>query len=398
MHDYYAINFLACRYQKYLYPYECETVKLSDPQELQMAIDSNKRDRRHSDTIPLGLGDAPNSVITTQAIKMIPSPTVPHAVSGSPYSGGYIVTPGGIMATGQIVQLPQVPGVPIVMSSQHHHVRSESSRTVSEDGDDETKSPMELPQKKMAMEVSQAVKVALSSDSTGRLPYVHTTAAGNLIMAGPGGTPIVAHPSMGPTPQFIHMAAAAAGHHPASHIPIVLPTQTVVSSPTPTPLESTNTAAVRSIRVGGPHSSGEINDTANSRTATTTPLQEVVAAQRRTISMSVPVPVATIPPQTTTAATTSAQSPHQHGGGVLAFPPGSTHHLPAGLVSAMMAPAAPMPASPGKRKRLETPPPVEAGSGKKMALSTDSPSTPGPAATTSIRMPFTNISIQPSKY
>ena len=341
-----------------------------------MAIDSNKRDRRHSDTIPLGLGDASNSVITTQAIKMIPSPTVPHAVSGSPYSGGYIVTPGGIMATGQIVQLPQVPGVPIVMSSHPHHQRSESSKTVSEDGDDETKSPMEPPLKKMAMEANQ-VKVALSSDS--RLPYVHTS-AGNLIMT-PGGTPIVAHPSMGPTPQFIHMAAA--GHHPASHIPIVLPTQTVVSSPTPTPLETNAGASARSVRVG-PHSGGEIDT--NSRT--TTILQE--AAQRRTISMPVPVPIAAIPPQTTTAATTqSALSPQQHGG-VLTMPPGSTHHLPAGLVP-MMA-SAPTPVSPGKRKRAETPP-VEAGNGKKTAPS-DSPA----PATTSIRMPFTNISIQPSKY
>ncbi len=38
-----------CRYVKYPYPYEC--VKLSDPQELQMAIDSNKRDRRHSENM-----------------------------------------------------------------------------------------------------------------------------------------------------------------------------------------------------------------------------------------------------------------------------------------------------------------------------------------------------------
>lgn len=373
---------MPCRYQKYLYPYECETVKLSDPQELQMAIDSNKRDRRHSDTIPLGLGDVSNSVITTQAIKMIPSPTVPHAVSGAPYSGGYIVTPGGIMATGQIVQLPQVPGVPIVMSSHPHHPRSESSRTVSEDGDDETRSPMEPPLKKMAVEANQ-VKVALSSDSN-RLPYIHTTAAGNLIMAGPGGTPLVAHPSMGPgTPQFIQMAAAAA-HHPGSHIPIVLPTQTVVSSPTPTPLETNSGAAARSIRIG--HHNGGEADVASSRTATL--LQE--AAQRRTISMPVPVPITAIPPaQTTTAATTRALSPQQHGR-VLTMPPGSTHHIPAGLVP-VMAPA-PTPASPGKRKREETPP-NEAGSGKK-AAPTDSPTS---AATTSMRIPFTNISIQPGK-
>lgn len=364
-----------------------------------MAIDSNKRDRRHSDTIPLGLGDASNSVITTQAIKMIPSPTVPHAVSGSPYSGGYIVTPGGIMATGQIVQLPQVPGVPIVMSSHpsHHAARSESSRTVSEDGEDETRSPMEPPLKKLAIDANQ-VKVALSSDS-GRLPqYVHTTAAGNLIMTGPGGTPIVAHPSMGPGgPQFIQMAAAAA-HHPASHIPIVLPTQTAVSSPMPTPLETNvngGTAAARSIRVAPHNGSGEM-DANNIRM--TTALQEA-AAQRRTISMPVPVPIAAIPPQTTMAATTgSTLSPQQHSSGVLTMPPGSTHHIPAGLVPVMAAassaPPSATPASPGKRKRAESPP-VDAGNSGKKTVPTDSPT---PANSTSMRMPFTNISIQPSKY
>lgn len=283
------------------------------------------------------------------------------------------------MATGQIVQLPQVPGVPIVMSSHPHHQRSDSSRTVSDDGEEDTKSPMEPPLKKMAMESNQ-VKVALSSDS--RLPYVHTT-AGNLIMT-PGGTPIVAHPSMGPTPQFIHMAAT--GHHPASHIPIVLPTQTVVSSSTPSPLETSATAATRSVRVA-PHNGGEID---NISSRMTTALQE--AAQRRTISMPVPVPIATIPPQTTTAAaTTSALSPQQHGG-ILTMPHGSTHHLPASLVPAVMASA---PVSPGKRKRAETPP-VEVANGKKTAAPSDSP-TP---TTTSIKnlMPFTNISIQPGKY
>ncbi len=341
-----------------------------------MAIDSNKRDRRHSDTIPLGLGDASSGVITTQAMKIIGSPTVPHATSGSPYSGGYIVTPGGIMATGQIVQLPQVPGVPIVMSTHPHHQRSDSSRTVSEDGEEDTKSPMEPPLKKMAMEPNQ-LKVALSSDS--RLPYMHTT-AGNLIMT-PGGTPIVAHPSMGPTPQFIHMAAA--GHHPASHIPIVLPTQTVVSSSTPSPLETSATAAARSVRVAN----GMEIDNINSRT--TTALQE--AAQRRTISMPMPVPIAAIPPQTTTAATTNALSP-QHGG-LLTMPHGSAPHLPAGLVPVM----APAPVSPGKRKRAETSPvQCEVGNVKKTAAPSDSP-TP---ATSSIKnlMPFTNISIQPGKY
>jgi len=43
--------FLLCglhRYMKYLYPYECEKLHLSTPQELQAAIDGNRREGRRS--------------------------------------------------------------------------------------------------------------------------------------------------------------------------------------------------------------------------------------------------------------------------------------------------------------------------------------------------------------
>jgi hypothetical protein len=36
------------RYMKYLYPYECEKEKLSSPDELQSAIDGNRREGRRS--------------------------------------------------------------------------------------------------------------------------------------------------------------------------------------------------------------------------------------------------------------------------------------------------------------------------------------------------------------
>lgn len=39
---------LFSRYMKYLYPYECEKLKLSTPQELQAAIDGNRREGRRS--------------------------------------------------------------------------------------------------------------------------------------------------------------------------------------------------------------------------------------------------------------------------------------------------------------------------------------------------------------
>jgi len=39
---------LRTQYMKYLYPYECEKEKLSSPDELQMAIDGNRREGRRS--------------------------------------------------------------------------------------------------------------------------------------------------------------------------------------------------------------------------------------------------------------------------------------------------------------------------------------------------------------
>ena len=94
---------------KYLYPYECEVAKLSSPQELQLAIESNKRDRRHSDTVDflnpqLSRGDLEQAISpaprptpgNAQGLQLITSPTVaiPHGAL-PPYSGGFIVTGSG---------------------------------------------------------------------------------------------------------------------------------------------------------------------------------------------------------------------------------------------------------------------------------------------------------------
>ena len=266
------------------------------------------------------------------------------------HGGGIVATP-----TGQLVQLPQVPGVPIMMSS-HHHPRSDSSRTVSEDGEDDNSSPREPPAKKMALEANQ-VKVALSSNS--RLPYVQTT-AGNFIMT-PGGTPIVAHPSMGPPPQFIQMTS-----HPG-HIPIVIPTPTASSS-TPSPLE-TSASVARSFR--SLHGEGEVIMSSAAH-----------ELHRRTIPVvNGPVPIAAIPPQTSTAATSTTLSPHQQG---LLTMPGSTH-IP-GLIMTSARPVSPE----KKRTETELPTPVESVKKATAAVSESSPST----VATSLKMPFANISIQ----
>ena len=345
---------------KYLYPYECETVKLSDPQELQMAIDSNKRDRRHSDTIPLLSGDNP-AVMTTQAMQLINSPTVQHATSGSPYPGGFLVaTP-----TGQLVQLPQVPGVPIVMPHGHGHPRSDSSRTVSEDGEDENSSPREPPTKRMAMEANQ-VKVAYSADN--RLPYVHTT-AGNFIMTH-GGTPIVAHPSIGAPHHIIQMAA----HH-GGHIPIVIPTPTVASS-TPSPLETTAAAVTRAVRCS--LHGGDV-ETVTSRATMAAALHE---HQRRTISVvNGPVPVAAIQPQATTASATGGALSPQQQQGLLTMPGQAIHSL-------IMAPSSP---ATGTKRKLEPEHQVES---VKKPLSGETSPVPTSA---SLKMPIANISIQSGK-
>lgn len=226
---------------------------------------------------------------------------------------------------------------------------SDSSRTVSEDGEDDNSSPREPPTKKMALDANQ-VKVAFSSDN--RLPYVHTT-GGNSIMT-PGGTPIVAHPSMAAAPpQIIHMAP----HHPG-HIPIVIPTPTASSS-APSPLE-TNVSASRSIRGG----------------ETEAIVSRAVAheLQRSTISVvNTPVPVAAIPPQTSTAGITSTLSPQHHG---LLTMPGPAH---------LMIPA---PASPEKKKVENE---VLVSEGNKKAATTNDP----PIST--LKMIFAKISIQSGK-
>ncbi len=86
--------------------------KLSSPHELQLAIESNKRDRRHSDTVDFlspqmtrsDLEQAISPVTPRQSggssnpqgLQLITSPTVaiPHGAM-PPYSGGFIVAGNG---------------------------------------------------------------------------------------------------------------------------------------------------------------------------------------------------------------------------------------------------------------------------------------------------------------
>jgi len=70
---------------KYLYPYECEKLKLSSPQELQAAIDGNRREGRRS-SYGYDLSPGPT---------LIPTAHHPH-LNGSILNGKMVV-PSGIL-------------------------------------------------------------------------------------------------------------------------------------------------------------------------------------------------------------------------------------------------------------------------------------------------------------
>lgn len=216
------------QYVKYLYPYECEVAKLSSPQELQLAIESNKRDRRHSDTVDflspqLPRGDLEQAISpaprptgsNAQGLQLITSPTVaiPHGAL-PPYSGGFIVT--GSAGAHQVVQMAHhIPGIPIVVpgsTTAAGHAQSGvvwAGKTFTDDKEsthEEREGLATPPAKKMALDMSSGM-VTLGN----RLP----PGIGNFIVTpGPGGS-MVQHPS---SPQLIQMAAPG-----QPQIPIVIP-------------------------------------------------------------------------------------------------------------------------------------------------------------------------------
>lgn len=205
-----------------------------------MAIDSNKRDRRHSDNMDFMTPQLQRDVdpslspaVTTpnpgpQGL-LISSPTMalPHA-SLPPYSGGFIVTggPGGT----QLVQMaPPMPGIPIVMPSPGTISASAASQppalalathsqAVSEEKEDEqshgSADGMEPPPAKRSAPEPAHIKVGGGSGGRPGGYSIHQTSTGSFIMTH-GGLP------SGATPQLIQMG----GSH--GQIPIVVPTAAV---------------------------------------------------------------------------------------------------------------------------------------------------------------------------
>ncbi|XP_033115313.1 protein dead ringer homolog [Anneissia japonica] len=106
---------LRTQYMKYLYPYECETKGLSTPEELQSAIDNNRREGRRNYQTHAGYAlHEPQS----------PSPTMIPIHSSIPitYSGFYrphmhpASIPSNLSSSGDEESLPPTP-----RPSKHHH-------------------------------------------------------------------------------------------------------------------------------------------------------------------------------------------------------------------------------------------------------------------------------------
>ena len=146
---------------KYLYPFECEYKHLSDPQELQLAIESNKRDRRHSDTAEFSSPQPPASIsrseaarsveqvttgiptttyamATSQGLQLITSPTmaIPHG-SMPPYPGSFLIPSPGIRpnvsSSGHLVQMAN--HLPIMMQAAAANAGIKSERNEESAGD-----------------------------------------------------------------------------------------------------------------------------------------------------------------------------------------------------------------------------------------------------------------------
>lgn len=206
-----------------------------------MAIDSNKRDRRHSETVEFisqpitacrndleSLTPATQTVTAAQGLQIINSPTValPHG-SIPPYSGGFIVTqgPGGtqmvapqISGPPQLVQMTTHPqGIPIMVPAIAT-TKQEPSRTPADDRDDASSqassetSEREPPAKRIALDTGRTIT------STGKLA---TMAPSGFVMTPTGHMVPTSHFNTH-SPQIVQM-----GTHP--HIPLVMPSSSVTS-------------------------------------------------------------------------------------------------------------------------------------------------------------------------
>ncbi|NWT16147.1 ARI3A protein, partial [Vireo altiloquus] len=99
---------LRTQYMKYLYPYECEKRGLSNPNELQAAIDSNRREGRRQ-----GFGGSLFAYSPGGTHGLLSSPKLPV-----PALGLASATNGGAIAPGQKIKKEEDSPIPISMPSR----------------------------------------------------------------------------------------------------------------------------------------------------------------------------------------------------------------------------------------------------------------------------------------
>ncbi|NXM50822.1 ARI3A protein, partial [Gymnorhina tibicen] len=99
---------LRTQYMKYLYPYECEKRGLSNPNELQAAIDSNRREGRRQ-----GFGGSLFAYSPGSTHGLLSSPKLPV-----PALGLASATNGGAIAPGQKIKKEEDSPIPISMPSR----------------------------------------------------------------------------------------------------------------------------------------------------------------------------------------------------------------------------------------------------------------------------------------
>ena len=313
-----------------------------------MAIDSNKRDRRHSDNMdfmaPTAQLDSNLSPVVSTTPQgsgsiLISSPTMalPHA-SIPPYSGGFIVTggPGGthhVVASPHLVQMTP-HGIPIViptstipvstpsqlypppLSSSQSQASSEERDDVQSHASGESMEPP--PAKRPALQ--ETVKVASS-----RAPYsIHQTSTGNFIMAHGGGVA---------SPQLIQMGGPG-------QLPIV-----VSASP---------------VRDGSPHVNGKTDISSRAEGGHT---------------MNLP---AHHPPGSVLLGQRTPAIPSPHSTKNL-FQMSHHPNLPGLIIPQQIGAALPVPQNGEEKKKMEQ------------------DKTAGNSNPATVKMPFANISIQPGK-
>ncbi|MGH0171639.1 UNVERIFIED_CONTAM: hypothetical protein FKN15_061683 [Acipenser sinensis] len=137
-------------YMKYLYPYECEKRSLSNPNELQAAIDSNRREGRRQGFGGTLFTYSPNGTPTMLSSPKLPLPSLSRATNGKPLApiqkikkeeegGGSVAGPGRL--TGHSMAVQAAAAAQAAMSAQVAAL--EQLRDQVESG--------EPPEKKMAL-------------------------------------------------------------------------------------------------------------------------------------------------------------------------------------------------------------------------------------------------------